>query len=398
MLGCHDFCGYYDWTFHYVGRDHGREAVKLLWADAIVKAQMHYTQAGVEQGLRGLYDVWVKTGEDERCDWTFTLDEAKNVLRCDMRECPSKGHLIGNDLYADEDYCDHCVGWMNPLLEQVGAEVVAHEHNHSGQCWMEMRIKGQPHESLAGRDGDITDDPRWARGYVERWEHGVKLPVLSEVGPETDPVEVLRAWFDGADRLAVLGRGPSAIDDWTQAQPMDAVIVTDPTYATQDVYAPQPRGVLIGDHPNQLEAVAKRFHATPADQRPLLMHAFLPGIPMYPFKDFDLPRPVPILPLLVRAGLYQHEPGGPYPTTGVFALLLAAALEKSVTVAGIDLYRHASGRRYAHGSALTESRQWPDRHSEACDMKHIADALKRVGDRATVHPLLGGLMADALAP
>ena len=113
MLGCHDFCGYYDWTFAFLRKHFGEPAAVSLWEHAIGgESQAHYLVAGQKAGLKGLYDTWVTTGEDEKCDWTFTLDEQRNVLRTDMRQCPSKGFLLGNDLVADEDYCDHCEGWM----------------------------------------------------------------------------------------------------------------------------------------------------------------------------------------------------------------------------------------------------------------------------------------------
>ena len=82
MLGCQDFCGYYDWTFHHVQREFGEAAVKRLWSEAIGgESQLHYLQAALQKGLLGLYQTWVQTGEDESCDWTFTLDEDRNVLR-----------------------------------------------------------------------------------------------------------------------------------------------------------------------------------------------------------------------------------------------------------------------------------------------------------------------------
>jgi len=176
MLGCQDFCGYYDWTFHYLRSRFGLEALQRYWAEAIGgEAQQHYAAAARAGGLRGLLEVWSKTGQDEHCDWTFTLDEACNVLRWDMRECPSKGYLLAHGLSADEDYCDHCMGWVIPLVRQAGCEVIGHEHNHRGQCWGEIRQVNQPSKP-PNIPGDIRDDPRWRRGALDRWESNRKLP------------------------------------------------------------------------------------------------------------------------------------------------------------------------------------------------------------------------------
>ena len=169
MLGCQDFCGYYEWTFHYLRRNFGRSGLEKYWAQAVAAdAQQHYIRAGKDNGLRGLYESWFKTGVDEKCDWTVTLDEDHNLLRLDMRECPSKGYLLKNNLNADEDYCDHCIGWIGPALNAIGAEVAAHEHNHCGQCWWEMRMKDKDYTPLEVID-DIRNDPRWQRGYLDRF-------------------------------------------------------------------------------------------------------------------------------------------------------------------------------------------------------------------------------------
>lgn len=115
MLGCQDFCGYYEWTFDYLRRKYGTSAIETFWREAIAKdSQSHYIAAGQQKRLRGLYEAWSQTGESEQCDWTVLIDESRNHLRMDMRKCPSKGFLITNDLNADEDYCDHCIGWIGP--------------------------------------------------------------------------------------------------------------------------------------------------------------------------------------------------------------------------------------------------------------------------------------------
>jgi len=373
MLGCHDFCGHYEWTFHYVRRRFGQEAVRRLWDDAISgDSQEHYRQAAMNEGLRGLYKCWTKTGEDEQCDWTWQVDEQRNVLRCDMRECPSKGFLIKNDMNADEDYCDHCMGWVAPLLDRVGAQVADHEHNHSGQCWWEIKMKDKPHQP-ADLPEDIRKDPRWQRGYLDRYKNHHKLPLYETAAATADPVDLLTGWFARADELTILGRGPSAAEPWAKDLPRQSVLVVDPTYALRDTFDGEPLAVLFGDGATELEKAAQRFHQTPPDRRPLLMHMYLHRHEPAPFAAHNLPRPAPILPILIRAGLYTHNPHGPYPTSGVFLVLLAAALGKPAYVAGIDLYRHPSGREYVHSPAAGPA-QWPAWHSEACDIDHLRKA------------------------
>lgn len=396
MLGCHDFCGHYDWTFGYLRRTYGQQAVHDLWSKSIGDdSQRHYKEAGAKEGLRGLYRTWVKTGEDEHCDWTFTLDEDRNVLRWDMRRCPSKGFLQDNDLNGDEDYCDHCMGWMVPLLAGVNVEVAVHEHNHRGQCWGEMRVKGKAYESL--KVGyDIREDPRWQKGYLERFENDVKLPVLPSAPSDADPVEILDHLLRGASHLTVLGRGPSAAEQWASALPREAVLVTDPTYALADVFDGDPAVVLIGDRPaeDHLKRLAERYLAAPPQRRPILVHAYLPAVEPPDFVALGLPRPLPILPRLLRGGLYRHQPGIPYPTSGVFLAMLAVSLGKPVSLAGIDLYRHPSGKTYA-SDAAPGTYQWPERHSRACDVEHLKTAMRRAGASVTLAPTMEQALAEA---
>jgi hypothetical protein len=337
MLGCHDFCGYYEWTFHYMRRRHGQDAVKKLWAEAIGgESQSHYADNGGERGLRGLYDLWVATGEDEQCDWTFTLDEASNTLRWDMRECPSKGFLLKNDLNADEDYCDHCMGWIVPLLNRIGIEVTGHQHNHCGQCWAEMSVRGRPHRTIE-TDADIRRDARWKRGFIETWQNGQKQPLVGSAGEPADPCDVLEQWFADAERILAFGAGRGAWDEDTGDATLAALVVTDAAYLDGGTLPVEPRGVLIGQAPVDLAEVANRFNATPPEQRPLLMHTYLPSVEPLDFASAGLPRPVPILPLLIRKGIYVHRPGGPHPGGDVFLAMLAIALAKPAMLSALRL-------------------------------------------------------------
>ncbi len=327
MLGCQDFCGYYDWTFHYLRRRFGQQAVDSLWSQAIaVDSQQHYTRAGQEKGLRGLYESWEQTGVDEQCDWAVTLDEEHNLMRIDMRQCPSKGFLIDHDLHAHEDYCDHCMGWIAPALDIAGMEITSHEHNHCGQCWWEIRKKGQPCPPVEV-DTDIRKDPRWNQGFLDRYASHIKLPILDQ-NDSSDSCKVLIDWFAHAGPLVVLADGPSAADFGVRNERADAVILVDDIYADKRLFDGEPQGVLMGHHTSPLAKLAERFNSTPVDRRPLLMHTFLPNASKIDFSSHGLPRPIPILPLLIRAGIYVHRPNQPHPTTAEFAFLLAEALGK----------------------------------------------------------------------
>ena len=333
MLGCQDFCGYYEWTFHFLRRKFGQEGIERYWREAIAAdAQSHYIAAGKQSALRGLYDCWSHTGDSEQCDWTVSLDEANNHLRLDMRECPSKGFLLTNNLNADEDYCDHCIGWIGPALKVLNAEVVAHEHNHCGQCWWQIAMKDRP-SAAAVPDADIRDDPRWQHGYLDRFEHHE----LAGADLSDDPRSTFsnQAMFTDDRPILVLGDdfAPDVRSDNTELIPYS--VVTDRAYLKLDSNGPEPRCIVLGYDLFTLEQVAKRWLAKAHADRPTLLHSFLPAIAPISFLTLGLPRPRPILPILIQEGLYVHDPAGTPPSTGTLVVLLAKALAKDFVVVGI---------------------------------------------------------------
>lgn len=309
MLGAQDFCGYYDWTFHFVRSRYGDAALRDLWALAVgLDAQRHYLALGEHKGMRGLFDAWKHTGEDEQCDWTFTLDESRNVLRWDMRRCPSKGFLIAQDRQGDQDYCDHCIGWESAMLARLGMEMARHEHNHCGQCWGEIRVKGKSYRSPAN-GVDIRNDPRWMAGHLDRFAEN------QCVSP--DPVKTILDWAHK--------HGPIRVDSEGESAPSTGGVLTS-ARRFLDMPRNDAVAVLIDHLPDEahLRALAKRWAS--AGGTTLLLYPFLPGGLSIRFPNHGLPRPLPVLPLWIRAGVYRHEPHVTPPTMEQMLCLTMSAM------------------------------------------------------------------------
>lgn len=142
MLGVYDFCGHYEWTFAWFRQQGGEALLREYWDRAIHQdSQRHAAALILEKGFAGMREYWGHTLAEEGAGHHTTATE--KVFRIDMHACPSKGFLIRNHLQQHPDYCDHCMGWIGPLLQR-GGFVVDHQHNHQGQCWWEIRPATDP--------------------------------------------------------------------------------------------------------------------------------------------------------------------------------------------------------------------------------------------------------------
>ncbi|MDQ3621424.1 MAG: hypothetical protein M3463_02915 [Verrucomicrobiota bacterium] len=156
MIGAYDFCGHYEWTFAWLEEQGGPALVKEYWDEAIHRdSQQHASALILREGIEGMKKYWGYTLDHEAAGFVITATD--NVFRIDMHDCPSKGFLIRNGLVQYGDYCDHCMGWIGPLMKEAGF-VVDHEHNHRGQCWWEMRrAEDSTPPSAAGELSGVND-------------------------------------------------------------------------------------------------------------------------------------------------------------------------------------------------------------------------------------------------
>ncbi len=170
MIGVQDFIRYYDWTFEYLRRQYGEEAVERYWAEAIAfNSQNHANLLIQAKGLEGMAEYWGHTLDSEEAGYRATLKPG--YLRIDMYDCPSKGLLIKIGQEEYHDYCQHCIGWIKPIMDAAGFSI-DHEHNHQGQCWWEMYPAGtreHPSPPLLRGDDDVRQRQDWDVGEHDLW-------------------------------------------------------------------------------------------------------------------------------------------------------------------------------------------------------------------------------------
>lgn len=163
MIGCYDFCGHYEWTFAWLEATGGHDLVRQYWEEAISRDSQQHARALIHgKGMAGMKEYWGHTLDHEAAGYAITATD--EVFRIDMHDCPSKGFLIRNGLVQYRDYCDHCMGWIGPVMQEAGF-VIDHEHNHCGQCWWEIRrAESMSAPSAPGQlagSSDVRLQPHW---------------------------------------------------------------------------------------------------------------------------------------------------------------------------------------------------------------------------------------------
>lgn len=114
MISCTEFIPAYSELFTFLEEKHGRAEVDRFWKylfepDGKGIPLINFVQ---EAGIRGCWNYWAGTLNEEAADFTMYLNEKAGWYMNVMHHCPSKGRLlelkdsIGITPY--HDYCLHC--------------------------------------------------------------------------------------------------------------------------------------------------------------------------------------------------------------------------------------------------------------------------------------------------
>lgn len=145
MIPSDHFVRFYNEVFKYLdslGRDHlldywrevGRHQAELLAEDFR------------KGGFKAAYDYWSVIAHEENCDMDLRLEEDYFELK--MNKCPSLGKAMDNDAGACEIYCDHCMAWIQIVMEKAGLHP-AYDIESRVEPHCNMRIYKDPEKARA---------------------------------------------------------------------------------------------------------------------------------------------------------------------------------------------------------------------------------------------------------
>ena len=143
MISCTEFIPLYSELFRYLEELGGHEEVARHWeyiSDGTISDSLGAHVSA--KGIRGCWDYWSKSLNEEACDFRMELDEEAGTFLIDMRRCPSKGHLLEYPHVEPYwDYCGHCPALYDRVLAKYGIFPVAHDLSHTEEARCRLLYK-----------------------------------------------------------------------------------------------------------------------------------------------------------------------------------------------------------------------------------------------------------------
>ena len=117
MIPSDHFVRFYNEVFKYIVAKGPAEIRKYY--DRVSKNQeYHCLNWFREKGLRGMYEYWEHIRVEENCDMANHLED--DCYWFEFFSCPSLSKAVDNDAGACPQYCNHCPGWILPIMTKTG--------------------------------------------------------------------------------------------------------------------------------------------------------------------------------------------------------------------------------------------------------------------------------------
>ena len=117
MFPSDHFVRFYNEVFKYFASRGDAELQKYY--DRVSKNQeYHCLELFKNKGLQGMYEYWEHIRIEENCDMINRLED--DCYSFEFFSCPSLSKAVDNDGGACPEYCNHCPGWILPIMTKAG--------------------------------------------------------------------------------------------------------------------------------------------------------------------------------------------------------------------------------------------------------------------------------------
>lgn len=117
MIPSDHFVRFYNEVFKALA-ERGHEHLEAYWRELGRLQTIELADRFRSGGLAACRDYWARIVQEENCLADLVLTEDYFEFR--MRRCPSLSKALDNDATPCELYCDHCMGWVEPVMEAAG--------------------------------------------------------------------------------------------------------------------------------------------------------------------------------------------------------------------------------------------------------------------------------------
>ena len=117
MLPSDHFVRFYNEVFKFL-EEQGEGHLEEYWLEISRHQERHCLELFREKSLKGMHEYWEHIRIEENCDLTSELSE--DCRHSVMNKCPSLTKVLDNDATPSKRYCEHCPGWVGPLLRKSG--------------------------------------------------------------------------------------------------------------------------------------------------------------------------------------------------------------------------------------------------------------------------------------
>ena len=110
----------------------GIDALIAYWKELGRLQSVELSELFRKGGIAACAEYWNRIVHEENCKADTRLTE--DYFELVMHECPSLSKVLDNDATPFRLYCDHCMGWVEPVMQAAGLHAV-----------MDMESRSEPH-------------------------------------------------------------------------------------------------------------------------------------------------------------------------------------------------------------------------------------------------------------